>query len=79
MLKVEGEKFFLIRGLMAEKNCSAELISLLGKGLELLLKAYMDHATRAINRLIEELFSGPVAEYDPVSADIRLAQLTGGQ
>ncbi len=63
------------RGLLAETTTSAELISILGKGVALSQKAYVDHATREMNQLIEELFSAPVAQYDPASADIRLARL----
>ncbi len=68
-------RIVLTRGLLAEVNSTAELLSLLGKAVSLSRQFYADHATRDMNQLIEELLSGPVLQYDPDSADIRLARL----
>ena len=71
---VSSGRFVLTRGLLAETNSLAELLSYLEKAVDLTGHVYEDSATHATNESIKELLSNRGVAYAPDSADIRLAR-----
>jgi tetratricopeptide (TPR) repeat protein len=69
-----GGRAILSRGLLAEISSRAELKELLASAAKLSENAYDDRATRAMNEALKEFLSNPDSQYDPDSADLRLAR-----